>query len=145
MKLPLLACAAAAASLALAPMAHADQNIEIVSPSGNITCVMLYFGGKNSANCQIKDFSYAIERDCSATAGPGWHRGDNWHLDEGDTALPTTACHNGQNVGYPTTLPYGQSKTLGALICTSETTGVRCTDNSTGHFFRVSRESYQIG
>jgi hypothetical protein len=43
------------------------------------------------------------------------------------------------------TLGYGQSLSAGAITCDSEPTGMTCTDRSTGHFFRVSRESYQLG
>jgi hypothetical protein len=133
------------ATAGFAASAHADPNIEFQSPSGNITCVMLFFNGTNTANCQIHDFTYQIQRDCPASMGAGWHQGDNWHLDQGNPNLPYTQCHNGQNVSQPFTLDYGQTRSHGALICTSEPSAMRCTDNSTGHFFTLSRESYQLG
>ena len=43
------------------------------------------------------------------------------------------------------TLDYGQTRCLGPITCDSEPTGMTCTDTSTGHFLRVSRESYQLG
>jgi hypothetical protein len=43
------------------------------------------------------------------------------------------------------TLDYGQTRSVGVMICASEASGVTCTDTSTGHFFRVSRDSYQLG
>jgi len=46
--------------------------------------------------------------------------------------------------GYPT-LDYGQTRTVGAITCDSEPSTMTCTDTSTGHFFRVSRDSYQLG
>jgi hypothetical protein len=46
--------------------------------------------------------------------------------------------------GLPT-LDYGQTHRVGSITCASEPSGVTCTDTSTGHFFRVSRESYQLG
>jgi len=45
----------------------------------------------------------------------------------------------------PKTLDYGQSESLGPMTCVSETSGVTCTDTVTGHFFRVSRETYELG
>ena len=39
----------------------------------------------------------------------------------------------------------GPAPGVGTMTCDSETSGVTCTDTSTGHFFRVSRESYQLG
>jgi hypothetical protein len=38
-----------------------------------------------------------------------------------------------------------QSGSAGAITCSSEQPAMRCTDVSTGHFFRVSRESYELG
>ncbi len=43
------------------------------------------------------------------------------------------------------TLDYGQTYSQGAITCDSEVSGVTCTDTSTGHFFRVSRETYELG
>ncbi len=43
------------------------------------------------------------------------------------------------------TLDYGQTLTQGAITCTSELSGVTCTDTATGHFIRVARESYDLG
>jgi hypothetical protein len=38
-----------------------------------------------------------------------------------------------------------QTQSAGSITCDSELSGVTCTDASTGHFFRVSRDSYQVG
>ena len=43
------------------------------------------------------------------------------------------------------TLDYGKTYFAGGMSCDSEPAGVTCTDGSTGHFFRVSRESYEVG
>ena len=43
------------------------------------------------------------------------------------------------------TLDYGQKYSRGAITCESEPSGVTCTDTATGHFFRISRESYELG
>jgi hypothetical protein len=55
-------------------------------------------------------------------------------------------CHGDTNFvpGLPI-LPYGQMRSAGPITCNSEASGVTCTDRSTGHFFRLSRESYQLG
>jgi len=42
-------------------------------------------------------------------------------------------------------LDYGQTRSVGTLSCDSEPSGVTCTDSSTGHFFRVSSDSLQLG
>ncbi len=33
---------------------------------------------------------------------------------------------------------------LGPITCDSETTGMTCTDNSTGHYFRLSRDNCEL-
>jgi hypothetical protein len=42
-------------------------------------------------------------------------------------------------------LGYGQTRSLGSITCDSEPADMTCTDSSTGHFFRVSQQSFQIG
>jgi len=130
------------ATIGLAGPAHADPN-SFQSPTGNIICVMLLFAGHNTANCQIYDYTYQTPPkppDCNAS----W--GDNWHLDEGDPNPPYTVCHSGSNALPPIpTLDYGQTRSIGALSCTSEPDGMRCADTSTDHFFHVARESYELG
>ncbi|WP_156764930.1 hypothetical protein [Mycobacterium sp. 1081908.1] len=51
----------------------------------------------------------------------------------------------GSGVGAWPALGFGQTRSLGTITCNSEPAGVTCTDAGTGHFFRVSRESYQLG
>jgi hypothetical protein len=43
------------------------------------------------------------------------------------------------------TLDYGQTRSLGSITCDSEPSGLTCTDTGSGHFFRLSRESYDVG
>jgi hypothetical protein len=43
------------------------------------------------------------------------------------------------------TLDYGQTHSVGAMTCESEPSGMTCTDTSSGHYFRVSQESYEGG
>jgi hypothetical protein len=42
-------------------------------------------------------------------------------------------------------LDYAQAQSAGAITCSSEQSAMKCTDLSTGHFFRVSQESYELG
>jgi hypothetical protein len=43
------------------------------------------------------------------------------------------------------TLAYGGSISHGPITCYSEITGMTCRNNDNGHFFKVSRESYELG
>ena len=57
-------------------------------------------------------------------------------------------CYEGaSNFNRPdvNTLDYGQTLSRGPITCGSEASGVTCTDTATGHFFRVSREDYELG
>jgi hypothetical protein len=42
-------------------------------------------------------------------------------------------------------LDYAQAQSAGAIACSTEQSAVKCTDVSTGHFFRVSQHSYELG
>ncbi len=58
----------------------------------------------------------------------------------------TVGCY-GQEFGPAPqqTLGYGQSLSFGTITCVSEYTGMTCTDSSTGRYFRVSRDTYELG
>jgi hypothetical protein len=38
-----------------------------------------------------------------------------------------------------------RAQSAGVIACSSEQSAVKCTDVSTGHFLRVSRQSYELG
>jgi hypothetical protein len=44
-----------------------------------------------------------------------------------------------------TKLPLITAATIAATIALPATAQATCTDTSTGHFFRVSRDSYELG
>ena len=129
---------AVAATIGLAATAHADDAYAFRSPSGNVGCKM----GAGGAMCEIKDYTWFIPRPADYTMGGKGNRfllgqggapiGGDWHSDH---EFPD---------GAPT-LAYGQTRTVGSINCDSELVGMTCTDSSTGHFFRVSRDSYQLG
>jgi hypothetical protein len=59
---------------------------------------------------------------------------------------PVFSCH-GDTLHDPNavTLDYGDTHTVNQITCDSEPSGVTCTDASTGHFFRMSHDSYELG
>jgi len=137
------------ATLPLAGTAQADSGVQFQSPSGNIFCEMSDSnGGQGSVNCEIADHTYALPPPpCEHSA---W--GGRFGIEQG--SAPIMACHNdtmrpsygfpGPNPAVPI-LDYGQTRSVGAVSCDSEPSGMTCTDSSTGHFFRVSIHSFQIG
>ncbi len=140
-KLALTATATAAATVALAATAHAGIPPSFQTPSGNILCWV----ADDAATCRIIDYTYASS-PAEACSSPGWPNG--FSLDAGnpaalrcDTEPPGTY----SGLRAHTTLDYGQTRSVGVMTCASEASAVTCTDSSTGHFFRVSRDSYQLG
>ena len=70
--------------------------------------------------------------------------GRDYELHEGAPA--SIGCQGGMIVGsLPPVIDYGQARSVGTITCDVEPSGVTCTDISTGHFLRLSRDSYQLG
>jgi hypothetical protein len=109
------------------------------SPSGNINCTLSTPGGDNAARCEVVDHTW------SAPPPPDCHMnsGDRFGLAQGGAAV--VGCYGQEFPVAETTLGYGQSRSLGTITCDSEYTGMTCTDSSTGHYFRVSRDTYELG
>jgi hypothetical protein len=139
--------AIATATIGFAPTSHANPfSAQFQSPSGDISCNLVNTPpsdrlgiGKNFVQCDIVNQSWVPPRP------PPGGRAD---------ATSTVVLMRGQLpiVGYsPGTLAASdpessdQPFSAGAITCQSEQSAVRCTDVSTGHFFRVSRESYELG
>jgi hypothetical protein len=137
-KLALIATATAAAIIAFPATASAGVGPTFKSPSGNIACWV----ADDMAGCQVIDHTYASwPGGCSSPAIAEFTLVQGKAVD----------LHCGGNPGNPPatwpadTLDYGKTYSVGVMSCDSETSGVTCTDTSTGRFFRVSQESYQLG
>lgn len=130
------------AAVGSATIAHADVDYPFQSPSGNIACDLYstYTGGA---------FVYCIAHDHTWTSAqpsspcPGGHSPETLVLNQGNP--PGMTCHAAPHATDLPTLDYGQTRSVAAVTCLSEQDGVTCTDSSTGHFFRLSRDSYELG
>jgi hypothetical protein len=110
------------------------------SPSGNINCMMFTSGGDIGARCEVVEHTWVApprSPDCHLN----W--GDRVHLTQGGDA--GFNCYGQEFPPVNETLAYGQTRTLGTLTCDSEYSGMTCTDASTDHYFRVSRDNYELG
>ena len=137
MRILMLAAVAAAAALALPATAHADpQNFR--TPSGNIVCSLDAAG----AACDINEYTYTPPPPPECAQHITW--GNRFVLEPGKPA--TIHCH-GDTLAVPgeRTLNYGQTASAGALSCTSEESGVKCTDSGSGHYFQISRDAFKLG
>jgi hypothetical protein len=143
-KVALAAAATAAVAIALPATATAcgGPPPAFQTPSGNIMCWI----DENMAECRIVDYTYSVAQLPPDCGSPGWPNG--FYLHEGAAAelecypAPPGTYHG---VRSDVTLDYGQKKSAGAMTCAVDTSGVRCTDASSGHFFLVSRDSYELG
>jgi hypothetical protein len=138
----LLSIATVATALPVAAIAHADTQYTFQSPSGNIVCVMWAPDtGPAGVGCQNHRYTYAKPPPGDCNLG-GW--GSQIGLRQRD--LPEFECVGGVLAVPPMpTLGYGQTHTVGVMTCASEAAGVTCTDTGTGHYFRMSHDSYQLG
>ncbi|OBG41287.1 DUF6636 domain-containing protein [Mycobacterium sp. E3198] len=139
--------AGVAASLTLAAMAvpaagtaRADSYQSFQSPSGNIDCGLFSMDNDTVAMCEIRDHTWAPPPRPSPCMG-GF--GDRISLVEG--SAPKMACHTDtvRGPGHPT-LQYGQTQSIGPISCDSEPSGITCTDASTGHYFLLARDNYEL-
>ena len=146
-KLAVIAMATVAATIGLAGTAHADDEIDFRSPSGDILCAMTRghdindqaHYGKGAVACQVLNHTYPQPPlpDCPVA-------GREYDLDQGTP--PSLGCQGGVIVDPPPpTLDYGQTRSVGTITCDVEPSGVTCTDSSTGHFLHLSRDSYLLG
>jgi hypothetical protein len=146
---------ATAAALPLAATAHAcGGSVDpaylshtFQSPSGNIACD--YQVGyrddpnKGYVSCEVRDHTWVAPR-APVCAG---YDGDELSM-IGEASQPSWGCFSGVGPlgeSDKSTLDYGQTLSVGPITCDSEPSGVTCTGSNTGHFFRVSRESYEVG
>jgi hypothetical protein len=155
-KFALLVTATAAVVIALPATAHADPgNQQFASPSGNIRCDLDSIDSSvPTAMCQISRKTYTVPpglpRD-DVSGGPcPYDRvsdlGRDFRLDPGKPGyIRCTFSALDSGVGPWPTLAYGHTRSAGTLTCDSEPGGMTCTDSRSGHFFRVSRDSYQVG
>jgi hypothetical protein len=140
-KLALIAaCTTALAAVWPAP-ARAEAG-PFQSPSGNIYCLLgIESDGTNRADCQVQQHTYPIPPRGDCHLG-GW--GGQFSITQGGPVV--LVCQGGMLTGPPLpTLGYGQTRSIGTITCRSDPDAMACTDDSTGHFFRVSRDSYQLG
>jgi hypothetical protein len=107
------------------------------TPSRNIDCYLLAFGGSRRVECslKVKDFADPSRpEDCDVDWAP-----------EFDLATHATygTCRGDANEPQaPTELPYGTSAVNGPLVCTSQPTGLTCRNRDTTHGFVISREHF---
>jgi hypothetical protein len=126
---------------------HASPfSAQFQSPSGDIACNLVNYPptdthslGKNFVQCDIAEHSWAPPQP------PPAGRPDATSTFLLTRGQPPMVGYSPGTLAIPELMVYGQPRSGGSIICTTEQSAVKCTDTSTGHFFRVSRESYELG
>jgi hypothetical protein len=139
-----LASVSAAMMLGSAHGARASTEYFFQSPSGNITCVLAdYFGQSSNAigvECDVRDHTFQTPprpADCR------FNFGDRFSLVQGQPAV--MACHgDSTNMPGEEALAYGDSRSIAPISCDSEPSGMKCTDASSGHYFRAASDSFEL-
>jgi hypothetical protein len=110
------------------------------TPSDNIYCAYDDYNGTPEVRCDIRSYTPTMGKmpaDCDLE----W--GDSFVISARDKR-GSVICH-GDTVISPdaTALPYGSSWKKHGIVCTSETSGLTCT-NRKGHGFFVSRAEQRV-
>ncbi|QLL05626.1 DUF6636 domain-containing protein [Mycobacterium vicinigordonae] len=136
--MPGLVAAAVAGAVAVPAVAHADSKY-FQSPSGNIVCML----DSTGAACDIQEYTYTPPPPPECAQHIKW--GNRFTLTAGKPGQ--IECHGDTlAMSGEASLNYGQTISAGSITCaSSEQAGIKCTDSSSGHFFRVSRDSFQLG
>lgn len=148
-----VALGAAALALAVPGVAHAEEgdSVKFSSPSGNIRCVIDASEAPAAAMCQLENITFSVPAgeshdDNGAPCPRDYGSGRDFRLVAGEPGFVrcSYAALDGGMGSWPT-LAYGQSQTLGGITCASTPIAVTCTDTASQHFFRISRDVYEVG
>lgn len=120
--------------------ARADTYYRFQSPSENIDCGMGSLGNKAFASCEVADHTW-VAPPRPERCEQEW--GDRIELQQGTPPVFICASDTLRANNLPI-LPYGNAWSMNPLTCASAPAGMTCTDASTGHFFRISRDSYEL-
>ena len=135
MKLVVAAAAVGAIGCLGLPTAGADL-VGFTSPSGNIGCIL----ADGTVRCDVAERDWAPPprpSDCPDFTDYGQG------ITLGTTGRASFVCAGDTTLGSGPALPYGQFEAGGGVSCSSESSGMRCS-NSDGHGFTISRQDYTL-
>lgn len=101
---------------------------------------MGFLNNSSFATCEISDHTWVAPPRPPNCLG-AW--GDRINMNQG--SVPALTCHTDtvRASGLPT-LNYGDTHSSASMTCSSEPSGIACTDTSTGHYFRIAHDSYEL-
>ena len=116
---------------------QSGESFVFQTPSGNIACRVGPNQGEGYADCHLAEHDFSPVCPEGSEIRVVIKQGERPQFEGCDKATLV----NGQHVG----LLYGNTWRSGAITCDSEEAGITCTDATTGHFFKLARQSYQLG
>jgi hypothetical protein len=139
--------AATAAIIGSAGSAHANPfSAQFQSPSGDVACNLVNYPptdthsfAKNFVQCDIANHNWTPPHP----PPPG--RADATSTFVLMRGQPPVVAYSPGISAAADPIDYGQARSAGAIMCSTEQSAVKCIDTTTGHFFRVSPESYELG
>ena len=135
MKLVVAAAAVGAIGCLGLPTAGADV-VGFTSPSGNIGCIL----ADGTVRCDVAERDWAPPpRPPGCPDFTDYGQG----ITLGTTGRASFVCAGDTTLGSGPALPYGQFEAGGGVSCSSEPSGMRCS-NSDGHGFTISRQDYTL-
>ncbi|MHA7652312.1 DUF6636 domain-containing protein [Mycobacterium sp. ML4] len=135
-----LTTAGMALAMASAGTAHADGFDFFQTPSGNIDCAMGSLDGSVLVDCEVGNHTYPVPPRPNPCMGAF---GDRISMRQGSAAKMTCHSDTVKGTGYPV-LEYGQTHSLSSVTCESQPSGITCTDSGAGHYFQLSRDTYEL-
>ena len=141
MKVPAMLASSGMALGVLAPATARAEGFDFFqTPSGNIDCAMGLLDGSALVECEIGDHVWAPPPRPTPCMGAF---GDRISMHQGSAARMTCHSDTVRGTGYGV-LEYGQSRSRNSVTCVSEQSGITCTDSGTGHYFELSRDTYEL-
>jgi len=118
-----------------------DNNLHwgFQSPTGNIACDLSGTVSPAIASCEVREHTYQqqVQTGCDAA----W--ANKFTIRQGGAV--EFDCYPGSAYGSLPVGNYGHPLTVGSITCVlEESTGVTCTDATTGHSFQAARQEYHL-
>jgi hypothetical protein len=134
-----ISSACVAAALAVAPTAQAKSYAFYYGDTAAV-CFSGQVENKPHAECEVADPTFTAPKPPTTCQGV-W--GNRIGMVQG--AAPTFECHTDSLAALgPEYVVQGTPQIIGSISCIDDPAGMKCTDTSTGNFFILATNSYQL-
>lgn len=113
-----------------------DEVTTVASPSGNIVCTIT----EDEASCSIAELAKKPKKDKSCDGSIGYV----YSVSADGVETPCADSKPGKAASDVKVLEYGQTASAFGFTCSSEEAGMGCSDDASGHGFRLARAGAQV-